>query len=92
MDMRESYLGKRSLFDNDAASQQKLEDDEGVPAKKKLRTKLIDIFNRPSVAFTAPEDYIKVFLRIKPTEDNSDGQVFYLLCHSICRTFFSFTF
>ncbi|BFZ02160.1 hypothetical protein BsWGS_05199 [Bradybaena similaris] len=73
MDLRDSYLGKRSLSELEAISQPKLEEDDDVPVKKKLRTKLVDIFNRVSISMQAPEDYIKVYLRIKPFTPEEDA-------------------
>ena len=48
--------------------------DEMIPYKKK-RTKLVDLFNRASIAAN-PDECTKVFLRVKPfTEDEDSSQV-----------------
>ena len=66
---------KRSYEETGATASRKHE--EGVPPiKKKLKTKLVDLFNRASLCLMQPEDRMNVYLRIKPyTKDEDSSEV-----------------
>jgi len=48
------------------------EEDDVAPVKKKMKTKLVDLFNRASICLMTPEDRMNVYLRIKPYTKNED--------------------
>ncbi|KAH9509612.1 hypothetical protein Btru_044008 [Bulinus truncatus] len=70
----QSIISKRSYSVLNAAQRSEENDFEEPPVKKKLRTKLVDLFNRASVCLLKqPEDRMKIYLRIKPFTANEDS-------------------
>ncbi|XP_005092215.1 kinesin-like protein KIF20B isoform X2 [Aplysia californica] len=75
---RGSNCGKRSFMELQTTGRRKPDstEDEGIlPVKKKLKTKLVDLFNRASLCLMNPEDRMNVYLRVKPfTKDEDSSQ------------------
>ena len=77
---RGSFCPKRSFNDVQSTVSRKPDtgddDKDPVPVKKKLKTKLVDLFNRASICLMTPEDRMNVYLRVKPyTKDEDRSEV-----------------
>ncbi|XP_059138525.1 kinesin-like protein KIF20B isoform X2 [Physella acuta] len=74
MDTSGSICGKRSFSELQSTGHRRLLEEDELPVKKKLKTRLVDLFNRASICMASgAEDHMKVYLRIKPLCKNEDG-------------------
>ncbi|XP_059138527.1 kinesin-like protein KIF20B isoform X2 [Physella acuta] len=74
MDTSGSICGKLSFSELQSTGHRRLLEEDELPVKKKLKTRLVDLFNRVSICMASgAEDHMKVYLRIKPLCKNEDG-------------------